>query len=822
MDPSTIICEGWLKKEEGTIMKRWSPKYYQLKGNFLFQFPDSPSKLKISAAEWKFDLSEKKNINIEIVDREEVSKSKSTSQEYFFKIQTKSSSHFFSCDTHVSCTEWVVSLKNIITKKDLSPWKRVLNVAFIYEKTEKEADMEKLLKLIQTKSTDDNMIQGASYLFKWYQKISKKIQKNQADYQEYMYTLHERIKQVESMGIEFSETQGNKDDRTCHLFLEFLNVYQKKKLQKLEAKEAFIRFQFIKICKSRLKLPKLNQFKSQLKDAFLRDIKEIDKEVEELQKQIEAISIELRERFIKYTEKTLEKEREKKEKVKKNQLDLAQKLLNFYPAEKDVEEIVFVENENEKYLVEIQIQIYTKEISNYSLKIDLLETYLIKNDIEYRFLYLRDQEMSEFWTHMFSENQMIQGIETLIKHLKVEQISLTHHNIKSYLFFLENSCDECDKNIEDFENVSIGLLKELEGLKTNSFNIQYHYILFAQTKLRLTRKQSQLERAKLVLFTKRKEEIQELETIFQKLVVNSSSDFDQEIPECDFILNDYKALHASYYESNFEKNEELIAYEKRVEEIKLELTNVKTIMSSGSITKKNPKTRHSSLYEILLDEQTFERKYLNNFIACCKSKEEREDFYYLKNAKLFIVDLTEIIEENRTYLNLENNEIYAAIEKILFGFVYEEFFIIFKDSDNDQKFEKNAQTITSTLISDLLPSLDPIQFKKDYGDGIEILNQLSEHRTPSSKLISIYCACKRILEILESQTENSTICGDDFLPVLICTLSCSCIKNIFTQIAFIKHLASDESLVSEEGYYFSSMESAAHFIADYEENKKNE
>ena len=63
---------------------------------------------------------------------------------------------------------------------------------------------------------------------------------------------------------------------------------------------------------------------------------------------------------------------------------------------------------------------------------------------------------------------------------------------------------------------------------------------------------------------------------------------------------------------------------------------------------------------------------------------------------------------------------------------------------------------------------------------------------------------------------------DDFLPVLICVLGCSNIKNIFTQINFIKHLASDESLVSEEGYYFSSLESAAHFIATYDENHKNE
>jgi hypothetical protein len=744
---NVVICEGWLKKEEGTLIKRWTTKYFQLCGPNLIQFAEHPSKCK--TYETFYDLSEKKNVNIEIVEREE------RKQEYFFKVQIKSTTTFFSCETHISCTEWVVSLKNIITKKDENPWKRVVNSKFSAEKSDKEADMEKLLKIVQSKTNDENLRNGASYLFKWYQEISKKLQKNQAEYQEYMYRLHQRIKQVENSGMEFSESQGDKEDRTCHLLLEFLNVYQKKKLQKLEAKEAYIRFQFIKLCKTKPNIPKLAQYKIQLKENFIKDIYDLDKEVKELKDQIDGLSKDLRERFTKFTEKLISEENLEKEKLMKQQASHSKTLMKL-PTELETEEMVIIENESEKNLVELEIQIVMKQLSKCSLRIDNLENFFTLRELEVKFLYFKEKEMRELWEHIFQEDRMIHGIDTLIKHLKAKQIKATHENIKTYLTYLEDLFSDCAKNIEDYSNISNGLMIELEGLKTHSFKIQYHYILFAQTKLKLMRKQIQLEKFKIDMITARMSKIVDLEKLFQPFV--GSSDFNNVIPECEFILKDYQSLHKEFIDKVFNKNEELIKTEREIEEIKLELATVKTIMSGSVITKTGK--NHSSLYDILLDNQTFERKYLNNFISQCKPDEEKEDFYYLKNAKLFIVDLSDIIEENRPELKLEKNEIYATIEKILFSQIYDEFFLIFQDTENDEKFINNCEKLSETLILDLLPITEASKFENDYGDGIHILSQLSEHRTPSSKLISIYCASKRILEILETQTATgSTICG---------------------------------------------------------------
>jgi len=62
---------------------------------------------------------------------------------------------------------------------------------------------------------------------------------------------------------------------------------------------------------------------------------------------------------------------------------------------------------------------------------------------------------------------------------------------------------------------------------------------------------------------------------------------------------------------------------------------------------------------------------------------------------------------------------------------------------------------------------------------------------------------------------SGPICGDDVLPIFICVVAFCGIKTIFTQINFIRNLASDLLLVSEQGYFFSSLESPATFILNY-------
>ncbi|KAL9644211.1 hypothetical protein ABK040_005672 [Willaertia magna] len=132
------------------------------------------------------------------------------------------------------------------------------------------------------------------------------------------------------------------------------------------------------------------------------------------------------------------------------------------------------------------------------------------------------------------------------------------------------------------------------------------------------------------------------------------------------------------------------------------------------------------------------------------------------------------------------------------------------------------------------------KFKSTYQKAIDMVQSLSEERyskiskdkpfSPSAKLHILTKASREVMDKIYSSRTNDVISPsqidepvstDDFLPVFICVICLAKLKDMFSQINFIKSYAFEDSLVGEDGFYFSSIESAACFILNFEPENEN-
>ncbi|KAG2387873.1 hypothetical protein C9374_001467 [Naegleria lovaniensis] len=127
-----------------------------------------------------------------------------------------------------------------------------------------------------------------------------------------------------------------------------------------------------------------------------------------------------------------------------------------------------------------------------------------------------------------------------------------------------------------------------------------------------------------------------------------------------------------------------------------------------------------------------------------------------------------------------------------------------------------------------------VKFKEEYRVAIELIKSLSEdyHEkvsdtkpyNPSAKLSIITQAAREVMnKIYFSKTKirseiDQHVSADDFVPMFICVICTAAIRDMFTQIGFIKEFAFGDYLVGEQGFFLSSLESSAIFIMNFEDD----
>lgn len=105
--------------------------------------------------------------------------------------------------------------------------------------------------------------------------------------------------------------------------------------------------------------------------------------------------------------------------------------------------------------------------------------------------------------------------------------------------------------------------------------------------------------------------------------------------------------------------------------------------------------------------------------------------------------------------------------------------------------------------------------KSTFKYPIDLLIKLGDYHSPSEKLKQITNAAKSVITSLGNMKEKKGdgIGADDFLPIFIVIVLISKIPNLGSEINFIEKFGNEDILINEYGYFFTSLQSAKHYIS---------
>lgn len=227
--------------------------------------------------------------------------------------------------------------------------------------------------------------------------------------------------------------------------------------------------------------------------------------------------------------------------------------------------------------------------------------------------------------------------------------------------------------------------------------------------------------------------------------------------------------------------------------------------------------------------------------------------YNINNVQGFINYFSDMIvsylNQNKDIISaLEPREIYEVIEYVLFTrnnrALYTACMAKCIDSRQDEEFnlQRNSKQVEiidalfcdsaffaalASTASAATPTEKLKLFQGKFMNVIALFSTLSNPQatpTPTMKLALITRVCKLAMNVMSQlalhakQTKvEGAISMDDFLPILICILSCATsIDDVCSQMQFIKQFANDElSVCSEFAFYLTTLESSVYFIQNF-------
>jgi hypothetical protein len=267
----------------------------------------------------------------------------------------------------------------------------------------------------------------------------------------------------------------------------------------------------------------------------------------------------------------------------------------------------------------------------------------------------------------------------------------------------------------------------------------------------------------------------------------------------------------------------------------------------------SPSKTKSDLYNI----QSFIKSIVDSLI-----QNELEEFFY-SNPELDWKDLYAHVEkylfeqQRLQVINSNLSSLRYPDSPLLSPYFFYNLFMSKVKSEAfqvDRTFQLHCIQVSHNLIIRLLQEQNTGEeddnallrdFYTDFGEAILMIKSLSVNSglsqqytelgydennvilSPTSKLLTITAAAKAVMQkIVERKQEEHKrknallpegISTDDFLPIFICVVCASELPDMFSELNFIKSFSLEDLMVGESGFYFSSFESAAFFILNFNE-----
>eukprot|EP00818_Percolomonas_sp_WS_P009200 CAMPEP_0117437252 /NCGR_PEP_ID=MMETSP0759-20121206/1428_1 /TAXON_ID=63605 /ORGANISM="Percolomonas cosmopolitus, Strain WS" /LENGTH=1206 /DNA_ID=CAMNT_0005228879 /DNA_START=292 /DNA_END=3912 /DNA_ORIENTATION=+ len=146
-----------------------------------------------------------------------------------------------------------------------------------------------------------------------------------------------------------------------------------------------------------------------------------------------------------------------------------------------------------------------------------------------------------------------------------------------------------------------------------------------------------------------------------------------------------------------------------------------------------------------------------------------------------------------------------------------------RQSNEDEFLEGSSEdhSLSSSTQQRTIPHSSFVSLvQENFASVIETFNNLRSHQSPTRKLRAITLACKEIMNSLtqmENEADNSKggVGADEFLPMLIAIVCVARTPDLLTELHFVERFGSEDLLMAEHGYFFTSLSSAMQWIQHY-------
>eukprot|EP00762_Andalucia_godoyi_P003406 ANDGO_06619.mRNA.1 Vacuolar protein sorting-associated protein 9 len=225
--------------------------------------------------------------------------------------------------------------------------------------------------------------------------------------------------------------------------------------------------------------------------------------------------------------------------------------------------------------------------------------------------------------------------------------------------------------------------------------------------------------------------------------------------------------------------------------------------------------RPSAVKPTLTETQT---QHIDAFLSRCAAESQ-----FIMNAKQFVEELVTLEGEHSN----PDPELIAVVEDAVFPKYYTELMqhCALECKEEDAQFQERCQQFSSISQKSLYINDDFISLESfPYMQAVAYLRTVYFGVSPTRKLRTFLHAAQAVYRHMEEMRARTSgkvqeIAADEFLPVLIFTVLKANVRDICSQLQFVKTYASDRFMNGEMGYYLSSVELAVEYIKNLSSEK---
>jgi hypothetical protein len=177
----------------------------------------------------------------------------------------------------------------------------------------------------------------------------------------------------------------------------------------------------------------------------------------------------------------------------------------------------------------------------------------------------------------------------------------------------------------------------------------------------------------------------------------------------------------------------------------------------------------------------------------------------------FLEQMTEIVLRNHTKAlhGLDPADVYASLETVLCSRIGSSMETLCERPAENTLFAANCDFASSEPLGEYESCKDRL----DLSMATAYLDQMASKPVPSQKLECIFMAAKETFRAMDAAFPGRIAASDDFLPVFIRAVSSCCVKDMCSQLEYVRKFASRKyHFAGEPEYFFASCEFAVEYI----------